>query len=384
MSDGQFLLLVAVLLYLWECGLAARDDALVMLFRPLRGWAVRLGPSVISIGRWSARLAQPLPGLPGAMTCATWPVLLSLEGFYPWPAWGGQLPASHGMRWHAWNSLGRLTTHGRQVRSGPDTLLTCCCHAQARWCAALLSRVAECPAADRASVIANAVRESFAWKAAAWRYRRYVVRTRPLTVATGLLFVHSFVVTPLVAWRLGLSTTWAPLLIGIIVLTAAVSVLAYRVHRYFDPEGTELRWTMTINLVLYPLAALRAVDKLSRELLVGYEPLAVARALCKPREFEAFAGKVLPLMAFPPPETDQRVEAAARFTHGQMLESALELVRQAGLDPDRLLAPPPRDDPSCGAYCPRCHCQYRAAEGSCHLCGGVQLHRFVSEPQPAT
>jgi len=53
-----------------------------------------------------------------------------------------------------------------------------------------------------------------------------------------------------------------------------------------------------------------------------------------------------------------------------------------GEPPAALLAPPAREDPLAGAYCPACHCEYRRSAGTCSSCR-VGLVAFGCEaPRP--
>ncbi|MBI3874586.1 MAG: hypothetical protein HY300_01170 [Verrucomicrobia bacterium] len=56
-----------------------------------------------------------------------------------------------------------------------------------------------------------------------------------------------------------------------------------------------------------------------------------------------------------------------------------KFLRDEGLKPEELLAPPAPGDPGNRSYCPRCRAQFVTADGACADCGGRKLEPFASK-----
>jgi hypothetical protein len=150
------------------------------------------------------------------------------------------------------------------------------------------------------------------------------------------------------------------------------------------PEAGDERFTQFLVLLLAPPTAARADNLLARPLLERFHPLTAAGALCGPEEFAAFARRVLLDVHFPVlpacPVNDPVARAAEEWSRTTWREAVEQSVRQAGLELEKLLAPPLRRSPEDRAYCPRCGEGFVTLEGACVDCGGRALHRFETRP----
>ena len=141
-------------------------------------------------------------------------------------------------------------------------------------------------------------------------------------------------------------------------------------------------------MLLAATHAIRAGDVLSRDLLTGFHPLAVALALCRPEEAQHIARAILLDVNHPMepryPSDDQTERQTIDAFH-QVLQAAIyACVTAAGGDPARWMEPPAREDLSCQSYCPRCDRQYVITQGTCESCGGIPLVPFTAQAASAS
>jgi len=163
-------------------------------------------------------------------------------------------------------------------------------------------------------------------------------------------------------------------------LTGVITFLFRRAYRVLYPDATDERFSQCLMVLLFSPAAMRAHDLLSRSLLERFHPVAVAATLCAGADFRRFARQILldlqhpalPLATEGKPE-HAAIEAAAR---AQTLAAVELTVRSAGATPAELTRPPLPLDPTCRAFCPRCHAQFTSPDLRCTDCGGLPVRAF--------
>ena len=297
-----------------------------------------------------------------------WPFAMSPEGLSnlgsdPWTL------ASAEPRFHAFGeiqtahaSVGRLEINGAPfARLGSVTL--------AADLAQQIRHLVQQPATDRAAAIESAVRSALnegrvqdVWTA----FRR---ETRGLAIVTACLLGYTFVVSPVVLFGVGPHPYWMYLLGGLAALALATAILFFRLHARLYPGFTFERWMHAISMVAIPIAAIRSVDKLSRELLRAFSTTAIVPTLCG----AAIATPLLRRAWFDLPDATRAPDrCTAWFLELLRRETKMALDRQKIL----VLAPPERE-PGMSSYCPRCHTQFTTdRRGECPECPGMPLASF--------
>jgi hypothetical protein len=180
------------------------------------------------------------------------------------------------------------------------------------------------------------------------------------------LFLFFFALAPAVAWTEGLARSGLFLLALLLALVSGTILSFLRAHRTLFPQDSRERRSRAIFFAVAPLGAIRAADALSRDLLAEFHPVAVAKAVCTPEAHLDLARRALLELRFGPSAGDRSAGHATL----RALENHL---REAGINPERLLEPPTPSDPNCRSYCPRCRNQYVVSEGGCADCAGVAL-----------
>jgi hypothetical protein len=383
MTDQVTLVVVVAALYLSECVVLLRYGSVLVRSG---GWrrATVVHPSA-TFGNEHGGLAMLnlLPPFGSAFIAHQWPLTITRESVSSYVAQAINFrrrppqPAPVTVR----------CQHVRDVRVSSNTISVggerfaeLVDELQARRFASLIQRWAEAPAEDRVTVITRELRAALDVRAARERVERYRRLTRPLRWLCHLLFVLLLVLLPL-SVALVRFVQVVPWLVALALpCWLAILLTFYKSHASLMPAAVAQRWRSLVKMVLMPIAAVRARDAITKDLLAAFDPLTVAAAVCEPAALEGFGRNVLLDLQYPLiPECPADAEdlAGAQRTFGeQLLLASTEMLRWWGPEPGRLTAPPVAEVPEHLAYCPRCRAQYRIAGGACEDCGGRRLVEF--------
>lgn len=367
MSDLEFLYVVMVAFYLWECthwvGFAT------VPFVSWFGGAFRIArPFFVANSREGGLVfASPVPMGAAFFVSAAWPVAVSPLGV-----------ANRDGSVLRFDDQPRLVARRRWLMADGRRFARAASAAHAQWLAKALNDAATAAAPGRADQVKQLLRGTLDIRQVADR-RLEFDRTASLssTMAAGL-FLYVFLIAPVLVWRMGLMLVWPWLLGGLALLCLVNAVAFHRAHKRLHPGLEEERFSHFLMVSLFPPAGMRARDFLSWPALERFHPLALARALCDDDAFEALVGRTLRELRYPlPTEAMSSGDAQPIWEwHRQtLIEEAEGLVTQSGLPLDQLTAAPARAEPESRAYCPRCNIQFTRTEGTCSDCG-VALRRF--------
>ena len=366
MTDLQLLLLAFVVLYGLQCVLWAPEAAVV--FRPsFRRWRKVVDGVLLPALGVKGVLLGLLPPMRGGFLCAPLDLDLAPGGVVVHGAGEGGAPAfvPYGDMTPAASSAS-IRIGSLKVRTGSAEY--------ARHLAGLLRELADTDAAARGAAIAARLRSALDEGAVRQRLEQERRDSLALRLACDSLFFYTVVVLPLAIWFLGLLMVWLPALIVLLLSMLVIARLFSRAHRRLYPEGGETRWQEALTIALSPLAAMRAVDALRKELVASRHPLAVAQALLRLEEFRAMASRARRELLYPLPLPEAPgVQAAMAWSRREKLAALDEFLRRAGEDPDGLCGAPPQPAEGCRRYCPRCWAQYVAPRESCADCPGIPL-----------
>jgi hypothetical protein len=112
---------------------------------------------------------------------------------------------------------------------------------------------------------------------------------------------------------------------------------------------------------------------LTKELLRGSHPVAIAAVLCDETAFREIAIRSLRRAQFP--RVDPNVEGTAAARAERVIELRSVIAARLGIV-DVALPDPPRTSACALWYCPRCLAEYSSLAASCTDCEGVALKAF--------
>ena len=330
-------------------------------------------------------LANPLPPLGTFLTGSQSPLSISPEGVFSYvaqcvnPGWRPPQTA----RFVRFDAMQKIEASGKQMRVNGRLLVKTGSPLLARELAEALRRLAKLPVENRAAAIRERVEASLDVKAVEERMKEFRALSKPLRLVANALFVYLFLALPLWISRFGFRRDWPFMLAALLLLTGTAALLFNRAFKKLYPDAGEERFTHWFMILLSPATSVRALDALSRPLLEGFHPLAVARALLTPGKFREFARMALLELRHPClpvcPTNVAEPQAAERQARATLLAAVEEFLKQNGADPAELAAAPARRTKICRAYCPRCRAQFTTEQGTCADCGGMPL---VVLPKP--
>jgi len=385
MSDQLLLWVVLAVVYGWECACWLRRDSVAFITWLGTRWRLRQPSVLLGNQRGGLVAAPPLPPLGTVVVAAACPVSLSPDGVLGFVS-ASLSPGGRGAQSAAYfrvEELAQARAHHRAVLVGRQRLAQTGSVAAAHWLVANLKALASCTPAQRGQEIQKQIRRMFDGADLQASWKKFREQSVWLRRWTNVLFVFLFMVAPVAVWFLGFGRAWLPLLVVLLALTTTTSILFHRLHREFFPELEDERFTHFILVLLSPATSIRAADTISRPLLQRYHPLVVGRQFLAMPAFRQFARRVLIELRHPAlplcPRSEPEAQAAERFWREAQLEHSEKFLRQQGLDPEELLAPPETVEAGCVAYCPRCRTQFTTLSSTCADCGGMALVAMPSQ-----
>ena len=384
MTELQWLFAILAALYAWECiGWLRRGS---VAFTTWTGARWRIQHPTVAIGNHNGGFifAAPLPPLGSVFIANQLPFSLSPKGVLFFVATNmnpGFRPAQSG-RFLIWEEAQKIRLDGKKLLLGKEKIYTAATSTLASHLFTTLTTTAKHPANERESAIKQLLRDAMDVTRITEAKNDFQSRIKPMRWLTNILFVHVFIVAPVLASVIGLPATWLGLVLVMLTLTVSIGILFHRAHRKFYPDAKDERFTHTLTTALAAATSIRACDIASRSLLERFHPLAVAKVLLNEETFRAFARKLVIDLRYPMLPTCPNPLPAAISTEKLFRNASLEIA-EAWLKENRIgiaelcHAPQPLDN-SCRAYCPRCEAQFTSAEHRCSDCGGLALAIFSS------
>jgi hypothetical protein len=362
MTDVQTLVCVLVVLYLIECvAVPPRAGAsfVAWIARRYRLHARGLG----SPGDRSGLRLHPLPPLPPLGTvylASEWPFEIEPDGIVLATGTG----AGAGAERIPYPAGATLQRDGSTLRLGSNSIGTW----SARFATHLesvIDRIRALPRESRPEAIASAWQRRLDTRAIRKEVGDLDQACRGLRLACNAHFGLVLVVAPTLMLTRGIVFVWLPLLATYVVSAVVLVYLFFRAARRLGRGAWGERWEDAMILFLSPLSAIRARDRLSRDHLAAYHPIAVAKALAGDEEFRSFASLVLRDRRFRGETLDviegwtaTAVKIADRELERFLKREAYDVAseRSRGASPDSR------------AFCPVCLAEYSVAEGVCNEC----------------
>jgi len=389
MTDQQMLLLVLSLIYLSECFVWVGHGAVA--FRSALGrWFKPVDPPIFpgnDRGGWA--LLNLLPPFGAVHVCHQWPLAFSAEQVGPETGQSVNFRSRTSVDAvvMAWPAAAKLQVRGRTLTLAGEPVIRLQDEPAAENLRSLLSRLAAVPADRREQAITRALAHAFNTRAIEKRLDAFYRATSLLRMLCVLFFVLLFVMVPAAVY-LGrfseLVYRVLPMLLGVWLLLMVCFYVAHRrLHRWDWPS----RWKALMTMVFTPTAAIRACDAVGKQLLRGFDPLAIAAVVCRDEVFRTFAWRVVqdlrhPLPPPPHAPVDPLHDAAAAAFRERLIDRVGRVMKKRGMAIADLTVAPPPSDPSLRSYCPRCRLEYLVESGTCRDCGELKLEPLAAPGSP--
>jgi len=393
-SDLVELFLVFALIYTLECAeIVPRRAVGFVAFAG--SWRARR--TFVPNAAWARGLlfADPWPPLEPALVTEDLPVRLGPDGL----GLGGEAGDRHDgaggsggrdARFIPWAEVESAAAAGPLLQINGQTVARLATRRGARALAEICTELRQLPgAAAREPRLRRWLDARFDRAAAAARLSVFRREVRALRIAANLLWAGLFLALPAVLFT-SLVELVLPLAAFTLVAWVAAAVLFERTLRKSRWLDRDLRPELSKRIVAAtsPLATLRSTDHLARELCGDLEPVAAAAVWLPPDRLRVFARPRLCDLRYREALAAPGAAADLRWWRGELLSRVEEALRARKLDPDAMLAPPPRHDPDVVAWCRRCLAQYRAStppRTACEnpACRGIVLTSWSSPREAA-
>lgn len=375
MYEWALLGLVAAAFYLLECCAWISRPCLACFRHPLTGrWRAAAAADLIGNDRGGLLLTSPFDFSGAVVQSCEWPFTVNPDGV---------LNVAVGERdeqdpdYIAFKDIETIRPALETVLINERVVIKAPSAVAAAEIAALLEQLTSARRRDREKLIQSAIADRVSIGGIKERWTSFHAEIRLVRLASLIATAWLFAVAPIALLLVGPLASWPYLLAGLLLCGTVTATLCFRTHKRLFRVAASDRWTHALSMGLFPLAAFRACDRLSKELMWRFEPIALVTAFCEPR---SCAGVIRPIvfdLSRPIAAIQDADAAACRSWHHDLLRLQVsQMLRAAGGDP---LVAPEREDTSMAAFCPRCHTQYTEGRAACSVCD-VPLEPFVGPP----
>ena len=172
---------------------------------------------------------------------------------------------------------------------------------------------------------------------------------------------------------LGPLSAWPYLLGGLFLSSLIVATAFVRLHRKELPRGAD-RWLHAVSMTLFPIAAIRAVDRISKEKVSHFSPFVVIGVFCD----EATGNPLLRRFGFDlertaPQQADSPAARCRACYQSQKRAAFRGLLKGLGGNSFRRS----KSIRLMVVYCPRCHGQFGEGTDACSDCVDLHLVRLA-------
>ena len=373
MYEWSLLGLVAAGFYLLECCAWISRPCWACFRHPLHGrWRPGIAADLLGNDRGGILLSAPFDVSGTVVQCCEWPFTVSPDGIANASVTDDELKDAEFI---AFDDITSVRCLLETVLITDRPFVTVSSPVWAVELTRVLQRLTSARRREREKLIRSTFSERVNLAAVKERWQSFHGQTRALRRASLLALLWLFVAAPAAFLLFGPLAAWPFLLAGVLAGALISAVLYVRTHKRLFNVAASDRWIHAVAMTLFPPAGFRACDRLAKELLWSFEPVAVVAAFCNLR---ASAGAVRPavfdICKNAAPTTPSSDLMACRAWHQDALKSEITtLLRGAGVDP---LAAPAPEDASMNAFCPRCHTQYSEGRETCAACADVTLVPF--------
>lgn len=378
MSDKESLLLALVVLHLLE-GVLWLSHGTLLFRRDLRrrfGW-VQPG-AAMGNRRGGLVFIGPLPPFTGVFAAKPPPLAFSAEGVaaFQTEVLPGTTTLQRSGKSVAWSALKEIRAEERKLILNGAVFLEGDSVHQAHELAKLLRQLLACDTGHRLARIKAVLDEKLDQKALGKTLADFDRATSFLRGASLVLTVFLLLLCPVTIGLFG----WLPalwfILPALLLQSGFITVKLRRLHRALYPAADEDRFRLTLLCLLAPLVAMRAPAILSRHLLEGFHPLAVAAELLDKDSFKSLARGWWRDLNHPLlPATPGDAAAAEIVNTFRLLQrdAVSRFLNGQNLAVENLVKPAAPTDRSHTQQCPRCETQFTRNASACRECGGIAL-----------
>jgi len=377
MTDVQLLFLVLALIYGWECACWLNRDSVIIHSWLGRNWRVTHPGTLFGNQQGGFVFGHPLPPLGTLLTASEFPLVLSPNALGAAHFSDAYAPPAAKGKCFSWDGIERVDVNGKKIFLNRQLFLKAGSPSLATSIKTLLLEIRQAKPNEREGLIKQHLKKLFETSRIEECWRKFKSQTRHLPLATNALFVHLFILSPMLIVLLSFRHSWLVLLAVALVLTFTIAVLFHRAHKALFPTAEDERFTHFIIILLSPATAIRARDILARPLFDGCHPLALTKVFGSTQrlhdEARSFVRHGRYEVRLRDPQQEPLTQETERFWCALRQKTLEDFLKRSGVDPEQLVQAPAPADETCLSYCPLCQAQFTTREGICPDCNGLAL-----------
>src|ERR1043166_7485582 len=377
MTDGQWLLLILILVYLSDCLIWVKRESVAFVSVWGGRWRLTVPASWLGNANGAVMFLNPVPPAGRIFLSHLLPISISPSGICAYnlqtlPS-EARSPSQTG-QYLSFDQIKSVATDGVYLVVDNEKFAKGAASGKAKMLAQLVRELIKTGTSKRERLVREWVRKQFAIDDAVARLASGKTIIEPIQELSFVLFMFLFFVAPVLMSAFGLIRLIIPVAVVMVILAVLTGITFYRTHKQLFPrEGLE-RYENLVKMILCPPVSIRAADVLTRNLLADYSPIVLASVLGGAGEQQFVRAFVLDLQHPLKHEvSDETAEQTMRWAVDEQLNICLDQIKQGRyLRPEELLAPSVREQDSI-SYCPRCRCQYVVSGTDCLDCPGIAL-----------
>jgi len=387
MTEGQKLLLVLVLLYLFDCVLWVGARTVLFAAPWCRKWRGRFAGPHLGNRDGSVALGNPLPPL-GAVFAAHWfPISLSPIGVcgLNLQALGGAHRCCQSGRVFGYEDIDQVEAEGKHLLINGERFAKCESFDQAGRLAKLVEELKAASAGKREALLRHSLAARFDTERARERLKMANHQVGGIRLCCLVFFAYLYVILPVLVCKHGLTSHMISAAAIILFSTALICLQFFLGHRKLHPQAGFERTGDVVKMMLCPPAAIRAHDQLSMNAMSEFHPILLAHLL-QAEGRDALAGGMVRDLSHPLPHglDDPQAKGIVSWHAQAELAACAAFLQSVGTTTMAGLRGAPAWDGHASKYCPRCLGQFKTDAPECPDCPGVALLPVDSTPNSET
>jgi len=263
-------------------------------------------------------------------------------------------------------SIDALSTDGSTLHLNENKSIQTDTRQEALLLVRRLSEIGALPYADRKIAIEAGIQKDTDLNVVRDTYDRWALKARPIDLMSTLLFACFFALLPLGLYLVPVAAgLMVVLIIFMLSMYGLILATAWRQHKHLYPEDAGSLYKLIATLIFSPVSTMHISVHLTRNLLAGFDFMAVSALLLPRKQLANEMRRELHL-----------IETARNYSdkfgweeYWHMRSAAMQtLLEKAALTIDAVFSKPQKIESAAVAYCPVCRTEYRDGFNSCSDC----------------
>jgi hypothetical protein len=339
-------------------------------------WRVRKSSELFDFGNLRLLLKLPFPPLGIIIPTALPPIAFSQDGMTTYISENDPFTYERKVKHYSYKEINTVETRDRDILVNNQLF----CRVQSRSSAIkfgnFISKLKGGRVSDREQLIDEQIEDMFRLSEISAKITKFRERTSLLFALCNSLWLCLMLGIPILLLMYGFSRTIIPIL-GLVILLHIT--ITSTIFLEYAKIYCRRNYSFLYSLLPSPFSSIRAMDLLSKDLLSGYHPFAIARSLLTKERFLEYAKKSLAIIHYPLCDISESEESFKidKWYKNRLASFMENEIGAMGIDLGSFLIPEINEKGAFPlSYCPRCLSVYDKGDGVCEDCAGLKLIRM--------